>query len=226
MESEIEGKKQLIRSYRDSDIECCQYLVNKVWHYDKHFYPAELAKTLTQIYVTSPLATSNFVKVVEVDNKVCGFLFGKVENLPRRRSEYSGLIGQMKIIGKLFSVRGVSIKRKLSLIQKIYLHERNRMKVEGEIDSEILLFVVDPDHQGEGWGKKLVNAFIESCLENKVKKVVLETDNESNYGFYNHFGFSIKCEFYSPLLAEFSGESGKTYVYELDLEPISGLNRR
>ncbi|ESA33493.1 gnat family acetyltraansferase [Leptolyngbya sp. Heron Island J] len=216
----------MIRNYRESDFEYCQYLVNRVWHFDKHFYPPELAKVFSQIYVASPLALSNFIKVVDVNKKPCGFLFGRVENLPRRKSDYSGLVGQLKIMSKLFFIPGVSLKRKLSYFHKIYLHETNRRKAENEIDSEILLLVVDPDSQGKGWGKELVNTFIESCVENEVKKVVLETDAESNYGFYNHLGFSVKGDFYSPLLKEFSGKSGKTYIYELDLEQLSALSKR
>jgi ribosomal protein S18 acetylase RimI-like enzyme len=192
--------------------------VNRVWHFEKHFYPPELARVLSRIYVASPLALSNFIKVVEVNKKLCGFLFGRVENLPRRESDDSGLFGQLKIISKLFFTPGASLKRKLSLLHKIYLHEANRRKAEDEVDSEILLFVVDPDQQGEGWGKKLASSFIECCVENEVKKVVLETDAESDYGFYNHLGFSVKGDFYSPLLKEFSGKSGKTYIYELDLD--------
>jgi hypothetical protein len=45
-----------------------------------------------------------------------------------------------------------------------------------------------------------------------------ESDAESNYGFYEHLGFTIKGSFYSPLLQDFTNNEGKTYIYELMLK--------
>jgi GNAT superfamily N-acetyltransferase len=96
-------------------------------------------------------------------------------------------------------------------------HDRNRQKVEPWESSEINLFVVDPESQGQGRGKKLINEFIAACKQTGVKRIVLETDEESNYGFYEHQGFRKDGSFFSSFLQEFSNESGETYIYELDL---------
>ena len=80
------------------------------------------------------------------------------------------------------------------------------------------LFVVDPESQARGWGRKLINEFIDACKNENIERIVLETDSESNYGFYQHLGFRIKGSFHSPLLKEFSGNTGETYIYELPLK--------
>jgi len=208
----------MIRDFRESDFVDFQKLVNKVWEFDKHFHPPELSRLFQKIYTGGSFSASNFLRVVDVKGQVRGFLFGKIENKKIPKSEYSGFSGQLKIIFSLFSIPKVAFKTKLSYLNKINLHEVNRRKVESRKCSEVNLFVVDPDCQGEGWGKRVINEFIETCRKENINRIVLETDAESNFGFYQHLGFSIKGSFNSPLLQAFTGKSGKTYIYELNLK--------
>lgn len=93
----------------------------------------------------------------------------------------------MNIFLKLFRIKGVTFKKKFGHIYKIISHERNRQKVEPKKSSEVNLFVVDPECQGRGWGKQLLNEFIAACQKSGIKRVIVETDDESNIGFYEHF---------------------------------------
>jgi len=158
----------MIRNYKDTDFEACTELVNKVWQFDQHYEPPELAQLFIEIYTGGSLAASNFSKVVEEESCVKGFIFGKIENRPIPKSEYNGLNGQLKILKELFSVPNVSLKAKLSYLNKINTHEVNRRKVENRKSSEVNLFIVDPDFQGSGWGKKLINEFIAICKKEHI----------------------------------------------------------
>ena len=208
----------MIRDYKEADFGDCLHLVNNVWDFDKHFSPPELSKFFQRIYTGSSLAGSNFLKVVEEDNQIKGFLFGKIENQALYKNEFSGIWRQLKVLFKLLRFKGVHFNRKLTYLKYINVHERNRRKAEPRKNSEITLFVVNSESQGKGFGKILLNEFISSCHKNNVKRIILETDQESNYGFYEHIGFKIKGRFYSPLLKEFSGGSGETFIYELELQ--------
>lgn len=207
----------IIRNYKESDYEDCIKLVNKVWKFDKHFNPPALSQLFQRIYTGGPLSESNFLNVVEEDGQLKGFLFGKIENQELTKDKYSNFAGQLKILKRLFSIKGVTFKKKLGYLKKVKLHEINRQKVEPRESSEVNLFVVDPESQGQGWGRKLINEFIAACKTMNVNRIVLETDKESNYGFYEHLCFRIKGSFYSPIQKEYSGVSGDTYVYELYL---------
>jgi len=207
----------MTRDYQKSDFAACQTLVNKVWEFDSHFHPPALSKLFQKIYTGGSLAASNFSRVVDEKGQVKGFLFGKIENKKIPKSEYSGFSGQLKIIFSLFFIPKVTFKAKLAYLNKINTHEINRRTVESRKCSEVNLFVVDPACQGEGWGRRLINEFIEACSKENINRIVLETDSESNLGFYQHLGFNIKGSFHSPLLQEFTGTTGKTYVYELYL---------
>ena len=206
-----------VRNYKDSDFSACVDIINHVWDFDTRFQPQQLSDVFKEIYVGGSLAGSNFSVVVERHNKIQGFLFGKCGKTKLHKTKYSGLIGNLKFMLQLFSVPGVPVKRKCYYVKIIGEHERNRRRVEATRANEVNLFAVDPSAQGNGYGKLLMNAFIEHCRSLQVKRITLETDKTCNYGFYQHYGFTIKGEFFSPLQQEYSGTSGESYVYELSL---------
>lgn len=207
----------MIRHYENRDFDGCVRLVNRVWQFDKHFSPPALSDFFMKTYTGSSLAGSNFSLVIEESDEIKGFLFGKTEKLPLHKNEYSGVSGQFRLLHGLFRLKGVTFKRKWDILNKLNTHELNRRKVESRKSSEVNLFVVDPDSQGKGFGKQLISGFIDNCKANNVKRIVLETDAESNYGFYLHLGFKKMGQFYSPMQEEYSRGSGETFVYEMIL---------
>ena len=72
-----------------------------------------------------------------------------------------------------------------------------------------------PEYQGKGFGKQLINEFILTCKKEGTLRIILETDAECNYGFYENLGFNHIASFGSPLQKEFSRNSGETFIFEL-----------
>ena len=147
------------------------------------------------------------------ENIVHGFLFGKCGKKNLIKGEYSRLKGNFKLLRKLFSIKGVSFKKKLLYLNMFSEHDRNRQKIEPNRENEVNSFAVNPNSQGKG----LMNAFIDFYKVKKVKRITLDTDKECNYKFYENFGFKIKGEFYSPLQKEYSGKSGESFIYEINI---------
>jgi GNAT superfamily N-acetyltransferase len=216
----------MIREYTNKDFARCVEIINRVWDFDGRFIPSQLSILFKDIYVGGSLSESNFAIVVEENNKVEGFLFGKcgIENLIR--NEYSGFFGHLKILYQLLFLNSISLRRKLYYFKIFVAHEKNRKKIEPNRKNEVNLFAVDPNNQGKGYGKILMNYFIEFCKKHNINRVTLDTDKECNYGFYDHFGFKIKGEFYSPLQKEYSGKSGESYVYELKINSTDVAQRQ
>ncbi len=207
----------MIRDYKDRDFNACRDMVNQVWDFDTRFKPAELADLFKTVYTAGSLAESNFFIVIEEDQQVKGFLFGKCGDKNLYENEYSGVAGSLKSLLKLLSLKGLTLRKKIYYIKIMFRHQAARHKVEPSRENEVNLFLVDPGAQGKGYGKQLMTAFIDYCKTQDVGRVTLETDKECNYGFYDHFGFKVKGEFYSPLQKEYSGNTGDCYVYELNL---------
>jgi len=58
----------------------------------------------------------------------------------------------------------------------------------------LMVIAVGPKFQGKGYGKKLLLPMIEYLDENNLK-CYLDTNKESNVGFYKKFGFTVLKEF-------------------------------
>jgi [ribosomal protein S18]-alanine N-acetyltransferase len=57
-------------------------------------------------------------------------------------------------------------------------------------EMELLLFAVDPDHQGKGIGSALLHRFLEMCRAQRVKLTFLEMrTNNPAFSIYEKFGF-------------------------------------
>ena len=208
----------IIRPYQQSDDAACIRIINKVWDFDSRYCPEELSEFFKRVYLLTSLSKSNFACVVEEDNNVQGFLFGNSGRKNLYRMEYSGITGSLRIVIEMLSIPGVPLKRKLQYAGMQRTHEKNRKKIAPDSENEVNLFAVDPEAQGRGHGKRLMGEFIKYCRRNNARKISLETDEESNYTFYSRQGFRKTGEFFSPSLQDFTGSSGNTYVYELELD--------
>jgi ribosomal protein S18 acetylase RimI-like enzyme len=207
----------MVREFRAADITACTEIVNKVWDFKNRFKPKELASLFQSYYTAGSLAQSNFHVVLEERGKTEGFLFGRCGNRSLYKNEYSGLVGSLRFLYRFIVLRGVSFRRKTYYMKILSVHEKNRRSIEPNKLNEVNLFAVDPATQGQGYGKRLMNKFIEHCRSRGAERITLETDEECNYGFYEHFGFSVIGIFDSPLQKEYSGKSGRCFVYELRL---------
>ncbi len=207
----------MIRPFTYSDLTRCAAIVNKIWNFSTKFKPEPLSDLFLDFYTGGSLSASNLAVVVEEHNVVKGFLFGKCGNEKLIKTGYSGLWGKIKFLLQLFFLKGVSLKKKWYYLNIAAIHENNRLKVEPSRENEVNLFAVDPDTQGKGYGKMLMNEFIAHCRKNNISRVTLDSDKDCNTGFYDQFGFKVKGTFDSPLQKEYSGKSGLSIVYELKL---------
>ncbi|NOX91584.1 MAG: GNAT family N-acetyltransferase [Gammaproteobacteria bacterium] len=202
--------KVSFRDYIDSDYESCEALVNDAWKFDLHFKPQDLSNVAQYMYTKGSVTGSNFKRVVEIDGKVTGFIFGLNEMSPKPERE---ALFELKILKRIVCIKGMAFRDKKKLLRAINSHELNRSKIAGKGKSEIILFVVDPACQGIGIGKKLLSAFITQCKSSGVKSVIVETNKLGASSFYEGIGFRHMGNFYSPL-HEYATKDGQACMYE------------
>ncbi len=208
----------MIREYCSSDYSRCREIVDEVWRFSDVFKPEQLADLFLDVYTGGSLAASNYALVIEDAGSVQGFLFGKCGSGRTIRTRYSGLRGNLRFLWQLVTIKGLTWKTRTEYMARVNEHEVNRLRAEMHRDNEVQLFAVSPASQGKGYGKALMEAYIQECKRMNVKRVTLDTDTESNYVFYEHFGFKRIAEFYSPIQELYSGTDGSSFVYELNLE--------
>ena len=204
----------LFRDYKDSDYESCEALVSDAWKFDSNFKPQELSNIAKCMYTKGSVIGSNFRKVVEINGKIAGFIFGLNEMTTKpKKNVWFGL----NILRRILCVKGMEFRDKKKLLIALNTHEANKAKIVDRGKSEITLFVVDPSYQGFGNGKKLLSEFITQCKKSGVKSIVVETNKLGASSFYEGVGFKHIGDFYSPL-HEYETKGGQACMYEFKCE--------
>lgn len=206
--------RAVFRNYRDSDYESCEALVSDAWKFDDSFKPQELSNIAKCMYTKGALIGSNFRKVVEFHGKVVGFIFGLNEMSTKPKK--SMLFG-LNILRRILCVKGIKFSEKKKLLKAINNHEINRSKVVKRGKSEISLFVVDPNNQGVGYGKKLLSEFTTQCKSSGVESIIVETNKLGASSFYERVGFRHIGNFDSPL-HEYATKGGQACMYKRKCE--------
>lgn len=198
------------RSYQDSDYSQCEALVNQAWGFDRIFSPKALSDLAKCIYTKGSVLGSNYRMVVEVDGKVAGFIFGLNEH---GKKPGKNLLFGLGIMWRLFRVKSEKPEKKKELLTAMQIHEKNRTSIVGRGKSEIVLFVVSKEYQGQGFGKHLWSGFKQKCKDSGVSTIIVETNKLGASSFYELLGFSHLADFDSPL-HEFATQGGQACLYE------------
>jgi len=200
----------IFRDYKDSDYANCESLVSDAWKFDDNFKPQELSNIAKCMYTKGSVIGSNFRKVVESRGKVVGFMFGlnEMSAKPKR-----GVLFGLSTLRRILCVKGIKFSDKKKLLKAINVHQINRSKVVNRGRSEIVLFVVDPSHQGLGYGKRLLSEFATQCKNSGLESIIVETNKLGANSFYEKVGFRHIGDFDSPL-HEYATRGGQACMYE------------
>ncbi len=198
------------REYKHSDYATCERLVSNAWGFEKNFQPQELADIAKCLYTKGSLVSSNYQQVVEVDGCVVGFIFGRNTMKPKPKG---GFLFGVSILWRLLRTQHTDKQKKKKLLAAMKQHQINRRKVVQQEESEVVLFVVDDQHQGQGFGQHLLAEFLTHCETSGIKRVIVETNKLEASGFYEKAGFQHLSDFDSPLHA-YATPNGQACIYE------------
>ncbi len=194
------------REYRKSDLETCAKLSKEAWQ-----FVISLLKNKNQVnllmkaFVEMCVILSDWLYVATVaetniDEKVVGFLFGRVKI---KHNFIQNIIESLKLIRleiNLFFGKFGKLRRPFSILKKelhSYFYVESKCS---KMDSEVNLFVVDKEFRGNGIGRSLMNKFLDYAKSNKAKSVYLITDDKCNWKFYEKYGFNVLDVFPNKLV--------------------------
>lgn len=174
-----------IRNMLESDVPDIADIVLTTWEMET--YGREIARPSSEVYVLEHLYSRSFAKVAIVDGKAVGCIIGDAgtnrtgkirgrERLSPRMEAISGMDGYKEYVSDMDIMhRG----------QETMLHDSGL-----SYDGEISLFIVSETMRGRGIGKALYMEALEIFRDNGCESIVIFTDNDCGYSFYDNMGCS------------------------------------
>lgn len=202
------------RPYKKGDLIRCAELSVDAWPIVSLFVEKENVIKFMQAYVELSLTLSDYTEVCCDKEKVVGFLLGstgKTRISKKEKQENRKLLWRF-ITGKYGRIKG---RFKFLLAFMISL-----IKVElfcSRFDGEVVLFVVDREYRRQGIGRALLDHFLKYANEKEAKTIYLSTDIESNWNFYEKYGFKKYREFYDNSLSVMKGRKTISFIYYYEL---------
>ena len=196
------------RPYVNDDLDHCAALAADAWPIATVI--SENTHSLMKAYVKLSLLLSDYSEVCCVNDKVVGLLFGHTDKtLPSLKESF-----ELKKLswGFITGKYGKSKHRLRFLVSFI----QTLLKVEfycRKFDSEVELFVVDKEYRGQVMGRSLMEHFTVHLREKNKKTVYLYTNLESNWTFYEKYGFIKHRDFYDNQLSFLRGSKTYGYIY-------------
>lgn len=169
-------------------------------------------------YVESSLLWSNWSAVACVGETVVGFLFGRIESTWKERSHLRNILLELRMLSRWILRDPLTLARSFGLIWNVWITE---LKVTGHkprSDAEIELLIVDSQHRGKGIGRELVGSFLEAARHAGASTVTVYTEDlQSNYQFYEKYGFRRVATFHDDVTSYFANQDSTAIVFALDL---------
>jgi ribosomal protein S18 acetylase RimI-like enzyme len=179
----------IYRDIQDGDFEKIVGLIQETWRFENKIADFETRQRFIHALLSSTLLTSSWGHVAVKDGKLVGFILGLAKTDKRRLRKVSQAKGLIRDILSLLLAKQPD-KRGLQEYLKVPRAYRE-MKKGRSFPAEITFLAVADACQGFGIGKQLMNDLMNYFDSLKVGYIAVFTDSDSNYGFYDHQGFTL-----------------------------------
>lgn len=203
----------VIREVEARDIPEIKEAINTVWPWSELIEGEDALNATIGLYLNQVLYEATFGRVAVLDDKVVGVIFGSVEGKePQYRTLMEdGASHALTLLGASERDR-ICCHEYLTKIKVVYekLLGDNQSSFDGTLD----FLILTESAQGLGIGKKLWLSLKSYFEKNNITAIYLYTDEDCNFGFYEHQGFIKGGE--EVAVFNFGGHIYKagTFLYE------------
>ena len=138
--------------------------------------------------------------------------FGHVYATSERLGGIAAVVpGKYSVMNMRRMMRAGSLKMSMRMGPQLMLRAPRMMRIFAPLEADrrehmrgreyvyVMIVGVDPEHQRQGFGSKLLRALIEESDRTGVP-LYLETETEDNRRMYEHFGFALLREIVLPVV--------------------------
>lgn len=202
-------------NYTKKHLNECIKLVEDTWHYNEIY-----SDGVSELLLRTKLEYSNYKKLLIEKNEIIGFILAKEEKKTFKTKIKEFFI---KIKNRLWvkTRKGkendfdkfLSFKNGYSHIDKLV-----DMNKEDEIDAEITLLIVKGNQQGKGIGKFIIEHFKKHCKKHGIRHVILWTDYDCNFKFYEKLGCILYGSFTNNALSGYNKDEPNGLIYYMEVK--------
>ena len=206
------------RRYRPEDLDTCAKLAQEAFPYGRGDPVRNQTEFTMEGYIESSLLWSNWSEVACVSDEVVGFLFGRIETTWKDRSRLKNSAMEVMMFARWILRDASMLLRSLGLMWNVWITELKVAAHRPSSGAEIELLIVDSHFRGKRIGKELVDRFLAVAGEAGVKVVTVYTEDlQSNYQFYERYGFRKVATFRDDVTSYFAGKPSTAIIFALDL---------
>ena len=170
-----------IREFSDRDIDMLSGMICRIWEMDT--YGRGLGIPASRAYLESCMGRSSFIRVLESDGVVMGCVMARsgdqVIDVERDIEVYTS--------GPLAGAPGLD-----NLVEDMMILDRADLTLREEsdaaFDGELVLLIVSEAGQGRGYGRMLFEEALGYFREQGLSSILIYTDDDCGYGFYDRLG--------------------------------------
>jgi ribosomal protein S18 acetylase RimI-like enzyme len=175
------------------------------------------AEALFRGYVEASLAAASWAEVASDSRGPAGFLLGRIEDDDTFLLRCSAFWKRLKVMWNFIRGSYGRLKDPRGFVRALRTTDKKVRELCKNMNGEVVLFVVDPDYQGRGIGTALMDRFLDYARARGAKTVSLATDIDSNWRFYEIYGFKLFARFYDDNMAFLHGIPAASSIYRIDL---------
>ncbi len=202
----------IIVPFEDADLPELISIVERVWYLDDD-ESKETSRTLATIDVSYYIGVSTHRFVAKQDGQILGLIFCSNGETPVdykkwQKLEHESTIGAKKLFSKAdFEDYEIFGEVESRLVHKYWNAHTNGSKW------EITLFCVNPAIKSQGIGGMLFSYILNFMKEQGAKHYFLATDDDCDFGFYQHKGLTCKDK---AAIRSSTKDFGFAYIYAGD----------
>lgn len=152
--------------------------------WDMDSYGEGLGIPTSEAYLQSCIRNSRFIRVLEDEDGVKGCVMARAG---RNRIRFGEIADAFRFGGRIHGMDGID-----SFLSDIRILNDTDRKLKREcgmsFDGELVLLIVSEDSRGKGYGKMLFESAEGYFREHGAQDILIFTDDDCGYGFYDRLG--------------------------------------
>ena len=203
----------IIVPFEDADLPELISIIERVWYLDGD-ESKETSRSLATIDISYYIGVSTHRFVAKKDDQILGLIFCSNGETPAdyekwQKLEYESTTKAKKLFSKAdFKDYEIFGEVESCLVHKYWNTNTNGAKW------EITLFCVSPTIKSQGIGGMLFSYILSFMKEQGAKHYFLATDDDCDFGFYQHKGLTCKDK---AAIRSSTKDFGFAYIYAGDL---------